>query len=81
MFCKRGSYWMKIGWMWKIRLEKGCNLKRVWELVDLMMLWMMIVDEWLGFECAVFVVEVLLDCLVHMIFVSHLGNYCWSVHW
>ena len=46
-----------------------------------MILWMMIVDEWLGFEDAVIVVEVLLDCLVHMIFVCHLGNYCWSVHW
>ena len=36
------------------------------ELRDLMLLWKMIVDEWLGFEDVVNVVEVLLDCLVHM---------------
>ena len=38
----------------------------MWELKDLMVLWMMIVDEWLGFEDVVNVVEVLLDCLAHM---------------
>ena len=59
MLCKRGSYWMKFGWMLKIELEKRCNLKRVWNLVGLMMLRMMIVDKWLGFEGAVIVVGVL----------------------
>ena len=63
MLCKRGSYWMRFGWMWKIELEKRCNLKRVWNLVGLMMLRMMIVDKWLGFE-AVIVVGVFLNCLV-----------------
>ena len=37
--------------------------------MGLMMLWMMLVDEWLVFEGVAIVVEVLLDCLVHMIFV------------
>ena len=33
-----------------------------------MMLWLTIIDEWLGCECVVLVVVVLLDCLVHMRF-------------
>ena len=45
----------------------------MWELVGLMTLWLMIIDEWLGFGGVVLVVEVLLDCLVHMIFVCYLG--------
>ena len=77
----RGSDWMRIGWMWKIRLQKGCNLKRVWELMGLMLLWMMIVDEWLVFEGVAMVIGVLIDWLVHMIFVCRQGKYCWSVHW
>ena len=72
---------MKIVWMWKIGLEKGCNLKRVWELVGLMMLCMIIVDEWLGSEDAAIVVGVLINCLFHMTFVCCLVNYCWSVRW
>ena len=48
--------------------------------MGLLMLLMMIVDDLLGFEGAVIVVRVLLDCLVHMIFVCHLGNCCWSIH-
>ena len=77
-FCMRGSYWMRIGWIWKIGLEKRFNLNRVWELMGLMLILIMIVDEWLVFEGATIVVGVLLDCLVHMTFVCRQGNYCWS---
>ena len=45
-----------------------------------MTLWLMIIDELLGFEGVVFVVAVLLDYLVCMIFVCHLGNYCLNDH-
>ena len=62
--------------MLKIGLIKGCNLKKAWELVVLMMLWLMIIDEWLGFEG----VAMLLGYLVHIIFVRHLGNFWLSVH-
>ena len=44
--------------------------------MGLMMLWMMILDEWLGSEGAAFVVGVLLDFLVHMVFVCYLENFC-----
>ena len=50
-------------------------------MMGMMMLWMMIVDEWLVSEGVSLIVEVLLDCLVHMIFVCRQGNYCWSVRW
>ena len=59
--------------------KEGCNLKKVWELVDLMTLWLMIIDEWLGFEGVVLVVAVLLGCLVRMIYVCYPGNFCLSV--
>ena len=72
--------WMMISLMWRIELKMGCNLKKVWELLELMMLWLMIIDEWLGFEGVVLVVAVLLDCLVHKIFVWYLGIFCWNVH-
>ena len=57
--------------MWKIGLEKACNLKRAWELVGLMN----------GSNRAVIVVGMLLGRLVHMIIVCYLGNFCWSVRW
>ena len=73
---------MMIELMFRIGLNKGCNLKKVWELVGLMTLWLMIIDEWLGFEGVINVVAVLLGCLVRlrMISVCHLGNRCLSVH-
>ena len=71
---------MTIELMLRIGLKKGCNLKKVRELVVLMTLWLMIIDEWLGLEGVVVVVAVLLDCLVRLIFVCYLGNYCLNVH-
>ena len=71
---------MMIGLMLRIGLKKGCNLKKIWELVGLMTLFLMIIDEWLGFEGVVIVFAVLLGCLVRMISVCHLGNCCLSVH-
>ena len=53
---------MMIELMFRIGLNKGCNLKKVWELVGLMTLWLMIIDEWLGFEGVINVVAVLLGC-------------------
>ena len=50
-------------------------------MMGMMMLWMMIVDEWLVSEGVSIIVEELSDCLVHMIFVFRQGNYCWSVRW
>ena len=70
---------MMIGLMLKIGLKKGCNLKKVWELVGLMTLWLMIIDECLGFEGNVLVIAVLLGCLVRMIYECYLGNCCLSV--
>ena len=43
-------------------------------------LWLTIIDEWLELEGVVLAVAVLLGCLVRMISVCYLGNYCWSVH-
>ena len=40
-----------------------------------------IIDEWLGCECVVFVVVVLLGYSVHVRFAWFLGNCCWNVHW
>ena len=71
---------MMLGLMLRIGLKKGCNLKKVWELVGLMTLWLMIIYEWLAFEGVVLVVAVLLGCLVRMIYVCYLGNCCLSVH-
>ena len=69
---------MMIELMLRIGLKKGCNLKKVWELVGLMTLCLTIIDEWLGFEGVVIVVAVLLGCLVRMISVCHSGSCCLS---
>ena len=45
------------------------------------MLWLTIIDEWLGCEVVVLVAVVLLGYLVHMRFAWFLGNGCWNVHW
>ena len=50
---------MMIALMWIIEQKIGCNLKKVWGLVGLM-----IIDQWLEFEGVVLVVAVLLDCLI-----------------
>ena len=42
----------------ELGLAKGCNLKRELELMDLMILWIVKVGEWLVFEGAVIVAEV-----------------------
>ena len=64
---------MVIPLMLRIGQKKGCNLKKVWELVGLMTLWLTIIDEWLGCEGVVLVVAVLLGCLVRMISACYLG--------
>ena len=69
-----------IGLMLRIGLKKGCNLKKVRELVGLMALWLTLIDEWLGCEGVVLVVAVFLGCLVRMISACYLGNCCWIVH-
>ena len=50
---------MMIALMLSIELKMGCYLTKVWELVGLMTLWLIIIDELLGFEGVVFVVVVL----------------------
>ena len=40
-----GQLWMMSGLMFRIDLKKGYNLKRVYELVDLMILCLMIIGE------------------------------------
>ena len=52
------------GLILRIELKKWYNLKRVYELVGLVMLYLMIIDEWLGCEGVVFVAVVLLSYLV-----------------
>ena len=47
----------------------------------LRMLYLMILDEWLGCEGVVFVAVVILGYLVLVRFAWFLGNYCWNVHW
>ena len=66
---------MMNGLMLRIGLKKWYNLKRVYELVGLMMLYLMIIDEWLGCEGVVFVAVVLLKYLVLVTFAWFLGNY------
>ena len=66
---------MMIGLMLTIGLKKRYNLKKVWELVGLMTLWLSIIGEWLGCEGVLLVFAVLLGCLVRMISARYLGNY------
>ena len=66
---------MMIALVLRIGLKKGYNLKKVYELGGLMMLWLTIS------EGVVLVVVVFLGYLAHMRFAWYLGICCWNVHW